>query len=142
MKLAVPIIPRTGQTKVRPLVIMRNQLHDCPRCGPSTPLALDYLRACCRELADAIVCDTGMKEGLKRAQVLIKSGSIDLVVMTDVNRISRRADVSRAFFNLCLQHGVRVIAFEDGVDTETMHELPQSARQAMLASLAIPTVSY
>lgn len=56
------------------------------------------------------------RKELRRLKKLIKSRKIDLVISEDLGRIARRLQASE-FCELCEDHGVRLIALNDNIDT-------------------------
>ncbi|WP_254509411.1 recombinase family protein [Anatilimnocola floriformis] len=56
------------------------------------------------------------RKELRRLKKFIKSRKIDLVISEDLGRIARRLQASE-FCELCEDHGVRLIALNDNIDT-------------------------
>lgn len=84
--------------------------------------ARDYLATRFGSAAKTVMlCDSASPadatDSLHATSSKIEAGEIDVVVTTDVDRVSRSSAAARAFIELCVRCDVRFIAFESDIDT-------------------------
>lgn len=120
MKLLYPITGRGINGKVRLLIIVRNRcLTTAFSSGASAKAYLDLVHEGLTQTV--MICDSaspaGNRNSLGAALTMIESGGVDLVITTDLSRISRSRIEVGGFFETCAENGVRVICFESHVDT-------------------------
>ena len=120
MLLLHPIRSRVAGP-IRVIVIVRGRDSSSYSSGS---LARSYLDAVCDEpIKTVMLCDSARPEGahesLEAAAEAIANGDVDLVVTTDLTRIATWPDLVLKFLRHCSLHDVRVITFEDKLDTAT-----------------------
>lgn len=136
MKLVVPIRPKVESGPLQALAIVSEFADGSESLNNISPR--DLLRAIWQQPSNFRVFHGRTSDGIEAARQLIATQSIDVVVMTDVNAISRNATVACEFIRFCVANQARVIAFHDGVDTEELHHASPRFQQCMLGFLAIP----
>jgi DNA invertase Pin-like site-specific DNA recombinase len=78
------------------------------------PAEIEYLG----ERASGMLAD---RASIRRAEELISSGRIDLVIAEDLSRIYRNPRLQYDFVQNAVDHGCRVICIADNLDTATDH---------------------
>lgn len=124
MTRKVMLVPRNGHT-VNALAVCR-----ISGCVNQTELSLDdqfdHLKQEVEELFDGpiefhIISTKAKGERLDRPEIaqieeLIRSGQVDVILMEDVSRMAR-GTVAKDLWGLAIDHGVRCIAPNDGIDS-------------------------
>ena len=120
MKLLHPITGRGPDGAVRYIVVVHGRNpHSSYRSGL---LARSYLDLVCEgPQRIRMICDSALpaveRSSLQSALAMIDADDVDLVICTDLTRISREHEILMDFLKRCAQHTVRVIGFEDCIDT-------------------------
>ncbi len=125
-KLTTILWPKDART-LRVLLLARVS---CPGEGKQDIRSLDDQEAMLRKFAVGnyggsidftVIAGTGSGENLGRADYerlreLIRTGRYDVVIVEDLARIARRLQV-HSVCELCVDHGTRLIALNDNLDT-------------------------
>lgn len=120
MKLLHPIVPKEGHDVVRVVVIFhgncRHTIH------ASIDLAKSYFDIVCAERTSTVLFCNSRAEidrhnSLAAALAKIENDEVDIVIASDLSRISRTASSALDFISRCVNSGVRVLTFEDCFDS-------------------------
>ena len=137
MELAFPIASKTADT-LRVLIVTHGS-HEPEMDSTQLGLALSCLRLVYDQPTEVSTCDTGDDgDGLQNAIARLRTGAFDLVITTDITRISRAADEVHHFIDYCVDNGARFISFQDGIDTQDIHLAQWAERRCRLSTLCLP----
>lgn len=110
----------TGERDLRIAVVVKGRSEST--LYSSGELATAYLDLVCdAPTSFAMLCDSQLPDASsdspKAAEATVANGEVDLVVTTGLGCIADWTDQVLKFLRHCAKHDVRVIAFEDKVDT-------------------------
>lgn len=123
MKLLHAIVVQPDNVVVRVVIVVRPSSSDgfCYELESDLEQARSILDLVCNEPIRRRICDTSAPTSAPRSplatNVAIEAGEVDLVVMADLTRYSRRVGEVVHFLEFCERFRVRVISFDDHVDT-------------------------
>jgi site-specific DNA recombinase len=126
---SVPLRPKSADGKLFVIVIGRISTEH--QKEESIHASFDYVRKylarvydgpiqieCLGERASGMLAD---RATIRRAEELISSGRVDVVIAEDLSRIYRNPRLQYSFIQDAVDHGCRVICIGDNVDTSSDH---------------------